>query len=561
MAAATGLGSVAAQPQAKRPRLRTQWGPFSVSGAVGFSAEAYGAAGGVARRAPMSAQTYASVSASGLGFSYGLNLLLSTQQSQFRQSYNYAGLDLRYKWARLAGGQITPSLSKYSLGGTAVRGALVELTPGPLVLTALGGRTQRAVNGVPDLREAVYAQWLYAGRIGVGREEGPHFHLIGLVARDDTSSVTAPGDVRPAENFSLTPDVGLVLYAGRIRLRAQTTVSAFTLNTHTNALDLAGAGLKLPDWAGLVFTPREGTRLDYAGDASLRLAFPSFGLMVGYERVQPGFQSLGIAGIRSDQEAIVVQPEVRLWRQRVRLGARLGQTRNNLLAQRLATLRQQNVGLNARVQLSPRYAVTAAVTRLGSDNTPVRTDTASAAVAQGQQAYTVTVTPEATFRRGNTSHRLSLSANAQTLSVQAPAAPGAAQAGAADFTNLATTLAYALLLPGGRTVSLVGTYVRSDAQANTTQAMNLNAGFNTALRKRTLTLGVNAGGSRTQSTLVQSGLRQQATTLQAQASANVGYRLPFGDVVRLTLRSSATHRADQPSFREAQALVQFDHRF
>jgi hypothetical protein len=202
---------------------------------------------------------------------------------------NRVGLTASYRNLTAQVGDFTPRLSTYSLNGTTLRGGLVEYTPRNLIFTLTAGQARRSVDARlgATIRRPAFNRNLFAARAGIGAEDDTHFHLIGTLARDvgvpetdaftDAESISATTlspstrTALPAENLTLTPAFGLLLLDRRLFVEGQATASAFTRDTRA-AKDGGGS---LPDLPGL-YTPRVGSRLDYAGLLQARYTLDAF---------------------------------------------------------------------------------------------------------------------------------------------------------------------------------------------------------------------------------------------------------------------------------------------
>ncbi|GAB5518336.1 MAG: hypothetical protein RhofKO_05870 [Rhodothermales bacterium] len=535
---------------------------FSVNGSVGFSAEAYSTTSLNARRAPATLQAYANVPFNVLGFRSGINLLYSTDESRVRQSVNKLGFSGTWRWVALGAGDVAPTFSKYSLSGVTIRGGMLQLTPGPFMLGAAAGRSRRAIESTTEARlgRAAFEQWIYAAQVGFGKKEGTHFHLIGVVGRDDTLSVADAGEVLPEENLSITPDIGLRLFKGAFQLQASATVSAFTRDTRSTAVD---DELDLPEVLTNLFTPRTGSRLDAAGEASMRLNLKNGGLRATYERVQPGFQSLGLARTRSDQESIRIQPQLRLFNRRFNVGGNVATFRNNLLGNRASTMERLQVGLNTQARLTTWLMVNVSFNQLANTNTP--TDLAAPgalSLRQDQLSQTVLVSPTVTVRKGNSSHSVSLSGSYQQMEDRSPAVQSGERAGN-DFDNLSATLSYGVTLPSGLSLNLSSNWLESNASAVEVTVVGLNTGLSYALFNRTLTLGVNGGLSRNESDIKRGAVPLTTSASQLMLTTNASYRLKNGDSIRLTVRGLSNQQSGNTaqSYQEVQSTLRYEHRF
>ena len=152
-------------------------GPVRMSGSVGLLLEANGTTADQARRDPFRSQLTAQASAAAWGFSYGLNALVTLQQVELEQRsstpLSRLALSTQRGWFAGAVGDVSPTLSRYSLSGIITRGAYLELTPGDFLFTAVGGRSQKMSRPTDDnpLLEPTYEQYLWGGRVGWGRRD------------------------------------------------------------------------------------------------------------------------------------------------------------------------------------------------------------------------------------------------------------------------------------------------------------------------------------------------------------------------------------------------------
>ncbi len=532
--------------------------PVTLSGQVGLYAEGYTCTGIPQRKAPTSSQIYANTQFSLFGIRSGVNLLYSTDDSRLRQSMNRLAFSGEWRWVHMSLGHVSPSLAKYSLSGVTMRGGSLELTPGAFLATFAMGRSQRAVSTSSNVafRGESYERWLYAGRIGMGRKSGTHFHLIGVLAREDIASIDDSGEVMPAENITLTPDFGFSLFGGRISLQAQVTASAFTHDTRTAVADIRG----LPFSPGAVFTPRRGSRVNFAGEVLARLQLEHLSISGGYERIEPGFESLGVGHMISDQEIIRAAPQVQLLRKRLTVGASFARTRNNLLDHRLSTLTRMQYGATVQARIGRELSVNVGYQRMDNTNRPVADSLVS--LFQDQIAQTVMLSPVLVLRAGTTTHTIALSAAYQTFSIELP--PSVAGAGpSSDFDNVNAALNYSLALASGWSINVASTYLQSKTGVTDLDAIGVTAGSTIPFFARKLQVNLAGGWSQnwvnssiTSGNLTSSGSRQLTLNL------NTTLRVTSHDSVRLSIRGLRSQLTDASGdFNELHATLRYDHRF
>lgn len=153
---------------------------------------------------------------------------------------------------------------------------------------------------------------------------------------------------------------------------------------------------------GDLFTPRAGTRVDYAVRTSADVRVPRVQVALQYTRVQPGFESLGVPYVRSDQESL--RPRLTL-ASRFHLDATLATTRNNLRGDRLLTQTRREPGTTLQTTLG-RLTLGGSVQALVATARPTTDSLAGIAPAREQQLWAYALTPSYSLHRGSTVHVL-----------------------------------------------------------------------------------------------------------------------------------------------------------
>jgi hypothetical protein len=328
--------------------------PVTISGGITTGGELY-AANGIAARRPGSAwRLMMSPELTFFGqFQVGVSVLLSSEGSGLRQNMSQLGLNPRFGWATLHLGDFTRSYSSYTLQGTQLRGAGLDLAPGIFRFSVQGGISQRTVAagpaGTPGL---TYRRHLYAASLGVGREGASFIGFTVVKAKDDVSSLagaladttlldTIPVALRP--RIETRPQENLVLGTqGQLRLlRSHLVVkgeAAFALITRDLQSPQAIPGAVTAGNTLAALMPLQlSTSGDYAwhlqADATLGLAT----LRGGYEYVGAGYTSLGLAYLINDRRAVDLGGSLRLLRNHLVLQGQYQHQNDNLLHQKTAT--------------------------------------------------------------------------------------------------------------------------------------------------------------------------------------------------------------------------------
>lgn len=161
---------------------------------------------------PISANLYGNIRlAAGKDFSIPLNFVLGTDQRNYRQSFNVAGISPSWRWATLHLGYRNVHFNPFTLAGHSFLGGGLGLYPGKFRFEAIYGRFQRLVPADTVVlvdnhtlyATPAYERWGYAAKIGLGSKRN-FVDLIFLDARDKSESppVYMPANVEttPAEN-------------------------------------------------------------------------------------------------------------------------------------------------------------------------------------------------------------------------------------------------------------------------------------------------------------------------------------------------------------------------
>ncbi|MEM8485963.1 MAG: hypothetical protein AAF564_10465 [Bacteroidota bacterium] len=560
-----------ADAQSRRPS--TVWGPVTLGGTVGFSTEAYSASGINARRPNGSGRLFGKTSASIKDVRYGLDFLLSTEDDRLRQSLNRVAASVAYNNWDATVGDFSPRLNKYGLNGATVRGASLSYAPGDLYFSFMAGRSRRAVDtGVGALiRRPAFDRNLFSASVGVGPKTANHFHLQGLIARDKETSLSTETAAQPAENVSFTPSFGLFLLENSLEIRGELTGSAFTRDVRAAET----SGDLTPSFFGL-FTPRVGSRFDYASDFSARYSIQDFSasvsetldqltILTSYSRVAPGFTSLGRPYTRSDQAVFRFQPQARLLNNKMQVALDVTSRRNNLDNNRTATLKRNQIGLSTQAQLSDEFFLNASFIRLANNNNPLSSDPVFAPLEQRLLSRSLMLAPVLTRAINGLTHRFSLTTTFQSLSDKTERSDNAPRP-TIDFNNTSTTLGHHVILASGLALNSSLSLVNSKAPSTDVKAVGVVAGGSYGFFNRKLNVNLTGGLSRTTLTFqrlleAEAAMQETEKSTQLTFSLTGTYRVTLRDVIRLSVRGLSTNQPLRGNFQEIQSTLRFEHRF
>jgi hypothetical protein len=161
---------------------------FNISGEIGTYGELYSISGQPARRPNSSGRIFFRPTLELFGLvQIPFDFLISTEGSSARQNINQFGISPSWKWGTLHLGDFSDDYSQYTLSGVNIRGGGIDLYPGIFRFATVAGFTQRSVPG--GAQDGSYKRFLFAARLGLGKETGSFIDLIFLRAKDETGSL------------------------------------------------------------------------------------------------------------------------------------------------------------------------------------------------------------------------------------------------------------------------------------------------------------------------------------------------------------------------------------
>lgn len=230
----------------------------------------------------------------------------------------------------VAFGSVAPDYSTLFMRGVTMNGGMIE-NQGQRYYEALAiGKVQReevpAGWIAPGAPSPLLFRTLYAGRVGVGQVDGTHLILSSLYARDDDPSraILALADTLPGASLQDNWVVGL---AGRASPGHGTVVdgeintSLFNRDRNAPAADGATGSSGLFGRENV----HNGGAVDWAGSlrSSWMLAQDRTRLAAGVRFVGPGYQSVGVRGLRTDVRSYDGAWDQSMLRDRLGLGTRV----------------------------------------------------------------------------------------------------------------------------------------------------------------------------------------------------------------------------------------------
>ena len=315
--------------------------PLKISGSISARATLFSSQPSKARQS----FTYQITGSVNLSLYELLNIPLSFNLNNYGANFSYPSLPNRlslhpsYKWMKAHIGDVSMSFGPYTLNGHQFTGLGVELSPGRWQVSAMAGRLLKRVDADPNIPslQVGYERWGYGIKT---RYEGSTFALGGTVfaARDRDGRISFDIDalgIYPKGNIALGIE-------GRLSLIKD---------------------LKLSLEYGLSRMQQDlrSTEVSYyhALRADVSYSFLGNTLGVGYERIDPGYATLGAYYFNNDYENLTLNYSRSFFDSKLSLALSGGLQRDDLMGQKQEH-NKRFVG-SAQVGFTPSEALSASV--------------------------------------------------------------------------------------------------------------------------------------------------------------------------------------------------------
>lgn len=307
---------------------------IKINGSLSANTVAYTASGIDSRRDPFNWFLQGNLNINLFGYNMPFSFSYSNQGKQFAQPFNRFQFAPSYKWARAYVGNTSMTFSNYTLAGHLFNGVGVELSPGKWRLSGMYGTLLRAVpfdvNNKETYNSAAFTRRGWGWKAGY-EDRGNSYSISFFRAKDDTSSLSfIPPDANltPRENTAMAIAMRQTI-AKRVFADVEYSVSVLNRDTRAvkTAADSAAGSFNL---LKNVLSPTASTVYFDALQAGLGYTGNFYSLQLRYERVAPGYTTLGAYNVVNDMRNITVAPTVQLFNNRVQLSANAGVQTNNL---------------------------------------------------------------------------------------------------------------------------------------------------------------------------------------------------------------------------------------
>ncbi len=270
--------------------------------------------------------------------------------------FNRISLHPKYKWITGHIGNVNMTFSPYTLSGHQFTGGGVDLTPpGPLKVSAMAGRLLKATNDDGDARTIPAFNRMGYGLKTSYEKERYKVGIIGFYAKDDQNSIDSIPEAKgvlPQENLVVSVE-GEVKLGKSFSLQAEYASTAITKDVRAEETN---------DTEGLsplsaLFNNRSSTEYYNALRTRLGYAIGRVSLGLGYERIDPGYETLGAYYFNNDFENITLDVSNTFFKDRLTLAMNIGYQRDDLDNLKANNTNRTVGALNATLTISERLNI------------------------------------------------------------------------------------------------------------------------------------------------------------------------------------------------------------
>ncbi len=317
---------------------------FQLSGGVTAHQTLYHAHGIAQRRDPYAYYLSGNLNLALYGWNIPVSFIYSNQHSSFSQPFNRYALHPTYHGLTGHFGYTSMTFSNYTLNGHLFLGAGIDWNPEgklqKLRISAMYGRLQKAI--VPDtlLRTTEHPAFRRMGfglKIGYGTAHD-FIDFILFHASDDMNSLPYILDslsILPQENLVLGINAGKTL-ANKLVLKTEFASSAITRDIRAKENSTGSIFSRMSK----LYVPRQSSSYYHAFKAGITYQGGFYTLGAGYERIDPGYQTLGAYYFNQDLENMTANGTMSLIKNKVNVSTQVGIQHNNLKQDQISSMQR-----------------------------------------------------------------------------------------------------------------------------------------------------------------------------------------------------------------------------
>ncbi len=267
-------------------------------------------------------------------------------------TFNQTSIHPKYKWIQTHFGNLSASWSPHTLNGHMFTGAAVDLSPGNWQIGAVYGRFVKATrvsgnsngtleaNALQRRGAGFKANWNHGQKGNFGANifyasdetSNPEFHFNGIFPKSNLA-------------FGLMGEWNLVK---KVRVRAENSWSVLTNNS------LLAVENNSPKFVATLVPYNASTSVFRATKIATDWQFKPLQIKLGYERIDPGYQSLGAYYFNNDLENITIGLTTSFFKSKLRVLGNIGKQRDNLNGAKLSMMRRTVGNVSIQFQASKK---------------------------------------------------------------------------------------------------------------------------------------------------------------------------------------------------------------
>jgi hypothetical protein len=336
--------------------------PFKINGGINASAIFYQGNAGSGRD-PFSYFLNGNLNLSLYGVSVPLSFSYTNAGFSYKYSFprtpNRLSIHPKYKWITGHIGDVAMSFSPYTLNGVLFTGAGVDLQPKKKwKYSLMYGRLQKAVEYRPGNGNtlATYKRKGYGAKIQF--DDGPLKAAFSLFrAQDEKNSLVVKPDslqIYPQENTAISIEASIPLIKNLV-WKTEYGVSVLTRDSRAPDFTDSTRVTGLIKWLG----GKVSTNLYKAIKTDLNYTIGSSMLGIGFERVDPGYQTLGAYFFANDLQNITANFAQALFKGKVNLSGNIGLQEDDVDKKKSGSSKRTVMAFNVNFNPSARLTTTA----------------------------------------------------------------------------------------------------------------------------------------------------------------------------------------------------------
>ncbi len=343
--------------------------PFKFTGDIAANQVFYASNGIDNRRSPYTYYLSGNLNVAFYGWNLPFNFSVSDQQTEYQtpplQTFNRFGIAPYYKWVKLYAGYSNMVFSPYTFNGYTFLGGGAELTPGIFNFSAFYGRLHEAFEeDTANNIDPIYKRMAYGFKTGIKKDD-LFVDLMFFKASDDSSSLQnaiTNTEITPGENLVVGIKAGKT-FMKTIKLEAEYASSAYTRDIRS--AEQGGAPAFYSNLKGL-FTPKASSQYYDAFKTALNYTGNGYGIGAGYERIDPGYQTMGAYYFNNDLENITMNANIAIFKQKMQIAFNVGVERNNLDKEKISIMKKTVAAVNVNYSPSAKWNLAASYSNFSS---------------------------------------------------------------------------------------------------------------------------------------------------------------------------------------------------